>query len=95
MDNLNDLAYFVAVVDHGGFSAAARATGLEKTRLSRRIAALESRLGVRLLQRSTRRIALTEAESVSSSRRGHWSKARRVSTTAWPIFGASRQARSG
>ncbi|HEE4992854.1 LysR substrate-binding domain-containing protein [Agrobacterium tumefaciens] len=61
MDNLNDLAYFVAVVDHGGFSAAARATGLEKTRLSRRIAALESRLGVRLLQRSTRRIALTEA----------------------------------
>ncbi len=61
MDNLNDLAYFVAVVDHGGFSAAARATGLEKTRLSRRMAALESRLGVRLLQRSTRRIALTEA----------------------------------
>lgn len=61
MEDLNDLAYFVAVVRHEGFSAAARATGMEKTRLSRRIAALEGRLGVRLLQRSTRRIALTEA----------------------------------
>nr|WP_315594154.1 LysR substrate-binding domain-containing protein [uncultured Cupriavidus sp.] len=61
MDDLNDLAYFAAVVRHNGFSAAARATGIEKTRLSRRIAALERVMGVRLLQRSTRRIALTEA----------------------------------
>lgn len=61
MDDFNDLIYFVSVVEHHGFSAAARATGIEKTRLSRRIAALESRLGVRLLHRSTRRIALTEA----------------------------------
>lgn len=61
MDDFNDLVYFVSVVEHHGFSAAARATGIEKTRLSRRIAALESRLGVRLLHRSTRRIALTEA----------------------------------
>jgi DNA-binding transcriptional LysR family regulator len=61
MDDLNDLAYFAAVVRHGGFSAASRATGIEKTRLSRRIAALEQQLGVRLLQRSTRHISLTEA----------------------------------
>ena len=61
MDNLNDLAYFVAVVRNGGFSAASRATGMEKTRLSRRIAALEKRLEIRLLQRSTRHVALTEA----------------------------------
>lgn len=61
MHDLNDMTYFVAVVRHGGFSAAARATGLEKTRLSRRIAALEERLGVRLLQRNTRVISLTEA----------------------------------
>lgn len=61
MDDFNDLVYFTSVVEHHGFSAAARATGIEKTRLSRRIAALESRLGVRLLHRSTRRIALTEA----------------------------------
>ncbi len=61
MNDFNDLVYFVSVVRHQGFSAAARATGVEKTRLSRRIAALEARLGVRLLQRSTRSIALTEA----------------------------------
>ncbi len=61
MDDFNDLVYFASVVKHQGFSAAARATGVEKTRLSRRIAVLEARLGVRLLQRSTRSIALTEA----------------------------------
>ena len=61
MENLNDMAYFVSVVEHGGFSAAARATGIEKTRLSRRVSALENRLGVRLLQRNTRHVALTDA----------------------------------
>lgn len=61
MDDFNDLVYFASVVEHHGFSAAARATGVEKTRLSRRLAALEQRLGVRLLQRSTRSLALTEA----------------------------------
>lgn len=61
VDDFNDLVYFASVVEHHGFSAAARATGIEKTRLSRRVAALEQRLGVRLLQRSTRRLALTEA----------------------------------
>lgn len=61
MDDFNDLVYFASVVEHHGFSAAARATGVEKTRLSRRVAVLEQRLGVRLLQRSTRSLALTEA----------------------------------
>ena len=61
MHDLNDLLYFVSVVKYNGFSAAARATHIEKTRLSRRIAELEKRLGVRLLHRSTRRISLTEA----------------------------------
>jgi DNA-binding transcriptional LysR family regulator len=61
MEDLNDLYYFVAVVQHNGFTAAARAIGLEKSRLSRSVAQLEKRLGVRLLQRSTRSIALTEA----------------------------------
>ena len=59
--DLNDLFYFVAVVRNRGFSAASRETGIEKTRLSRRVAGLEKRLGVRLLQRSTRSIGLTEA----------------------------------
>lgn len=61
MDDLNDIYFFASVVQHGGFSAAARKIGVEKTRLSRRIAALEKRLGVRLLQRTTRALALTEA----------------------------------
>jgi DNA-binding transcriptional LysR family regulator len=61
MEDLNDIYFFASVVRYGGFSAAARTTGVEKTRLSRRIAALERRLGVRLLQRTTRAVALTEA----------------------------------
>lgn len=60
MQDLNDLYYFVQVVDHGGFAAAGRALGEPKSTLSRRIAGLESRLGVRLLQRSTRRVVATE-----------------------------------
>lgn len=61
MEDLNDISFFASVVQYGGFSAAARTIGVEKTRLSRRIAALEKRLGVRLLQRTTRALALTEA----------------------------------
>jgi DNA-binding transcriptional LysR family regulator len=61
MEDLNDIYFFASVVQYGGFSAAARSIGVEKTRLSRRISALEKRLGVRLLQRTTRTLALTEA----------------------------------
>jgi DNA-binding transcriptional LysR family regulator len=61
MQTLNDLAYFVAVVAHQGFSPAARALGLPKSSLSRRVARLEDRLGVRLLERSTHRFAVTAA----------------------------------
>ena len=60
MDDLNDLAYFAHVAEHGGFAAAERATGIPKSKLSRRIAALEATLGVRLIQRTTRRFALTD-----------------------------------
>src|SRR3546814_3860940 len=56
----SDLYYFSAVVDHGGFAAAERALGIPKSRLSRRISQLETELGVRLLQRSTRRFAVTD-----------------------------------
>src|SRR6201993_2177745 len=61
MEDLNDIYFFASVAQYGGFSAAARRIGIEKTRLSRRIAALEKRLGVRLLQRTTRSLAMTEA----------------------------------
>lgn len=60
LPDLNDMAYFAKVVEHGGFSAAARVLGVQTSLLSRRLSALEARLGVRLLQRSTRRIALTD-----------------------------------
>ncbi|SQC91717.1 LysR family transcriptional regulator [Cedecea neteri] len=50
MQDLNDLWYFVQVVDNGGFSPASRAIGIPKSRLSRRIALLEDRLETRLLQ---------------------------------------------
>ena len=60
MHDLNDVQYFAAVVEHRGFSAAARALNLPKSSVSRRIANLEARLGVRLLVRSTRNIRLTE-----------------------------------
>ncbi|SDD01008.1 DNA-binding transcriptional regulator, LysR family [Cupriavidus sp. YR651] len=58
--DLNDLFYFAQVVDHQGFAPASRALGIPKSKLSRRIALLEERLGVRLIQRSTRRFSVTE-----------------------------------
>ena len=60
MQDLNDLYYFAMVVEHGGFAAAERALGIPKSRLIRRISQLETDLGVRLLQRSTRRFAVTD-----------------------------------
>lgn len=60
MQDLNDLYFFAMVVEKGGFAAAGRALSIPKSRLSRRIAQLEERLGVRLLQRSTRRFVVTE-----------------------------------
>src|SRR5690606_20302819 len=61
MSDLSDLEFFALTVRHGGFSAASRATGIEKSRLSRRVTALEKRLGVSLLHRTTRTVVLTEA----------------------------------
>jgi len=60
MDRLEGMAALVSVVKAGGFSAAARETGVPLATLSRRVADLEADLGVRLLRRSTRQIALTE-----------------------------------
>ena len=60
MVDLNDMLYFVEVVERGGFAAAGRALGIPKSRLSRRVADLEAHLGVRLLQRTTRKLSLTQ-----------------------------------
>ncbi len=59
--DLNRIRLFVRVVETGGFTAAARAAGLPKSSVSRAMAALERDLGVRLLQRTTRRVQVTEA----------------------------------
>ncbi|MCG2593324.1 LysR substrate-binding domain-containing protein [Ramlibacter sp. XY19] len=64
MQDLNDMLFFAEVVDRGGFAAAGRALGLPKSRLSRRVADLEARLGVRLLQRTTRKLSLTQAGEI-------------------------------
>ena len=56
----NDLILFAQLIDAGSFSRAAERAGLPKSTLSRRITALEARLGERLVNRSTRRLAITE-----------------------------------
>ena len=60
MQPLEGFYYFTQVVDHGGFARAGRALGIPKSRLSRHVVALEAQLNVRLLNRSTRRFAVTE-----------------------------------
>ena len=60
MQDLNDLFYFVKVVEYGSYAAAARALAVPKSRLSRRIMILEERLGIRLIHRSTRRLSVSD-----------------------------------
>lgn len=60
MDRLTEMEAFVTVVDHGGFTEAARQMGLSKSAVSKHVAALEMRLAVRLLNRTTRRVSPTE-----------------------------------
>lgn len=60
LSDLDDFYCFAQVVEHGGFSAAERATDIPKSKLSRRVYNLEEHLGVRLIQRSSRHFAVTE-----------------------------------
>jgi DNA-binding transcriptional LysR family regulator len=59
--DLNDVATFVRVAEGGAFTAAARVLGVPKSTVSRALARLEKQLGVRLVQRTTRALALTDA----------------------------------
>ena len=61
MEAFGTIPVFVAVVENGGFSAAARSLGVSKSAVSKRINQLEAHLGVRLLHRTTRKLSLTEA----------------------------------
>ncbi|WOB07125.1 LysR family transcriptional regulator [Piscinibacter gummiphilus] len=61
MDRFHELTAFIAVVEASGFSAAAKRLGDSQSGVSKAVGALERRLGVQLLQRSTRRVNLTDA----------------------------------
>src|SRR5689334_5106337 len=61
MVDLEDLTAFVSIAREGGFRGAARATGTSASRLSEALRRLETKLGVRLLNRTTRNVALTDA----------------------------------
>lgn len=60
MSRYDELTAFVSVIEHGGFSAAADRLSIAKSAISRRVSELESRLGVRLMNRTTRRQSLTD-----------------------------------
>jgi len=64
MKDLNDLYFFVKVIDCGGFSAASQELMVTKSLLSRRIADLEERLGVKLINRTTRQVSITEVGKI-------------------------------
>jgi DNA-binding transcriptional LysR family regulator len=74
--DLNELYYFVQVVEHRGFAPAGRALGIPKSKLSRRITQLEERLGTKLLLRTTRSFSVTEAG------RGYYTHCRAMLTEA-------------
>src|SRR3954463_14915621 len=59
--DLNEIAVFTRVVQAGSFTAAARALGMPKSTVSRKVSDLEARLNARLLQRTTRKLSLTDA----------------------------------
>lgn len=60
MDRLSEMEAFVSVVEQGGFTSAANKLGISKSAISKHVSGLEARLGVRLLNRTTRRVSPTE-----------------------------------
>ena len=65
MEEFGAIPVFVAVVEKGGFSCAARALGVSKSAVSKRINQLEAHLGVRLLHRTTRKLSLPDSTLVA------------------------------
>lgn len=91
LDSLSDMAVFARVVAAGSFSAAARGLGLTPSAVSRQVARLERALRVRLLERSTRQLRLTEAGRAAHARCQQLeSAAREVFSLAGDADGAPR-----
>lgn len=72
MDRLSEMEAFAMVIDQGGFTDAARKLGISKSAVSKQVSALETRLGARLLNRTTRRVSPTEIGMI------YYERARRV-----------------
>ena len=92
MHDLNDLFVFSQVVDHKGFTGAARAMGLARSSICRRVGQLEEELGVRLVQRNTRHFAVTEIGLVLYA---HCSKIVSEATAAYEHVACARERPSG
>jgi DNA-binding transcriptional LysR family regulator len=88
MDRIDAMQAFVAVADHRGFAPAARKLGLSPSGVTRLIAALEDRLGARLLQRTTRSVALTDVGS------RYLERARRILADVEEAEGSARDERT-
>ena len=71
MESLSDIAVFVRVVRRGSFTAAAHELGISRSVVSKYVTRLEDRLGARLLNRTTRRLRLTESGQAFFERRRH------------------------
>src|ERR1700754_2036835 len=88
MDRIDAMQAFVAVADHRGFAPAARKLGLSPSGVTRLIAALEDRLWARLLQRTTRSVALTDVGS------RYLERARRILADVEEAEGSARDERT-
>lgn len=92
MHDFNDLFYFAMVVEHGGFAPAGRALNLPKSKLSRRMSLMEGKVGVRLIQRSTRQFSVTDLGRAFLE---HCKVAIAEADAAWALVDASRTEHCG
>src|SRR5215471_5287579 len=92
MQDLNDLYIFSKVVDHNGFTGAARALGVARSSICRRVGQLEDRLGIRLVQRNTRHFSVTE---LGMELHGHCAKMVAEATAAYERVARAKATPSG
>src|SRR2546429_3063037 len=92
VEDLNDFFIFSQVVEHNGFTGAARALGVARSSSCRRVGQLEERLGVRLVQRSTRHFVVTD---LGMQLHGHCVKMVAEATAAYERVACARATPSG